>query len=128
MHVLSRIQLFETPWAVAHQVLLSIEFSRQEYCNGLPFPTLGHLLDPGIEPMSRVSPALIDGFFTTVPPGMQISFFFFKIFFLMWTIFKVFVECVTILFLFYILVFWPGGMCDLSYLPNQGLNPSLLHW
>ena len=30
-------------------------------------------------------------------------------FFLMWTIFKVFIEFVTILFLFYVLVFWPGG-------------------
>ena len=39
-------------------------------------------------------------------------FFFFKIFFLvlMWTIFKVFIEFVTILPLFYSLVFWPQGM------------------
>ena len=32
----------------------------------------------------------------------------------MWTIFKVFTEFVTILLLFYVLVFWPGGMWDLS--------------
>ena len=41
------------------------------------------------------------------------SFFFFKIF-LMWTIFKVFIEFVTILVLFYVLVFWPRGMWNLS--------------
>ena len=41
-------------------------FSRQEYWSGLPFPSLGDLPDPGIEP---VSPALAGGFFTTEPPG-----------------------------------------------------------
>ena len=39
---------------------------------------------------------------------------FFKVFFLMWTIFKVFIEFVTILLLLYVLVFWPRGMWDLS--------------
>ena len=42
------------------------------------------------------------------------SFFFRIFFFLMWTIFKVFIEFVTILLLFYVLVFWPQGMWDLS--------------
>ena len=37
------------PWTVAHQALLSVEFSRQEYWNGLPFPSPGDLPDPGIE-------------------------------------------------------------------------------
>ena len=42
-------------------------------------------------------------------------FFLFKIFFfLMWTIFKVFIEFVTVLLLFYVLLFWPWGMWDLS--------------
>ena len=50
-----------TPWTVAHQALLSMGFSRQEDGSGLPFPSPGDLLDPGIEPMS---PALADGFFT----------------------------------------------------------------
>ena len=45
-----------------------MEFSRQEYRSGLPFPPPGDLLDPGIEPVSLVSPALA-GFFTTAPPG-----------------------------------------------------------
>ena len=41
-----------TPWTVAHQAPLSIGFSRQEYCSGLPFPSPGDLPDPGIEPRS----------------------------------------------------------------------------
>ena len=40
-------------------------FPRQEYWNGLPFPTPGDLPDPGIEPMSLVSPALAGGLFTS---------------------------------------------------------------
>ena len=41
-----------------------MEFSRQEYWIGLPFPSPGDLPDPGIEPRS---PALAGGFFTTEP-------------------------------------------------------------
>ena len=41
----------------------------QEYCSGLPFPTLRDLPYPGIEPSSLASPALAGGFFTTAPPG-----------------------------------------------------------
>ena len=44
--VLSRVQLFATPWTVAHQTPLSMGFSRQEYWSGLPFPTSGDLPDP----------------------------------------------------------------------------------
>ena len=44
-----------TPWTVAHQAPLSMEFSRQENWSGLPFPSPGDLPDPGIEP---ASPAL----------------------------------------------------------------------
>ena len=47
-----------TPWTVACQAPLFMEFSRQEYWSGLPFPPPGELPDPGIEPMSPVSPAL----------------------------------------------------------------------
>ena len=42
--------IFRDPWTVALQAPLSIEFSRQEYWSGLPFPTLGHLRNPGIKP------------------------------------------------------------------------------
>ena len=41
-----------TPWAVAHQAPLSMEFSRQEYWSGVPFPSPGNLPNPGIEPRS----------------------------------------------------------------------------
>ena len=51
----SRVRLFATPWAVAHQAPPSMEFSRQEYWSGLPFPSPRDLPDSGIEP---VSPAL----------------------------------------------------------------------
>ena len=52
---LSHVQLFATPWTVAHQAPLSVGISRQEYWSGLPFPSPGNLPNPGIEP---VSPAL----------------------------------------------------------------------
>ena len=42
-----------------------MEFSRQEYWSGLPFPSPGDLPDPGIEP---ASPTLAGGFFTSEPP------------------------------------------------------------
>ena len=50
---------------VAHQAPLSMEFSTQEYWDGLPFPSPGDLPEPGIEPESPVTPALVGGFFTT---------------------------------------------------------------
>ena len=55
-----------TLWTVAHQAPLSMAFPRQEYWSGFPFPSLGHLPDPGIEP---VSPAITDGFFIAEPLG-----------------------------------------------------------
>ena len=58
-----------TPWAVALRVSPSMEFSRQEHWNGLPFPPSGDLPNPGIEPTSLASPALAGRFFTSVPPG-----------------------------------------------------------
>ena len=42
-------QLFATPWTVALQAAQSLEFSRKEYWNRLPFPSLGDLPDPGME-------------------------------------------------------------------------------
>ena len=53
-----------TPWTVAYQTALSVGFSRQEYCSGLPFPSPGDLPDPGI---SSTSPAWAGKFFTTEP-------------------------------------------------------------
>ena len=57
MTSLSCVQLFVTPWTVAHQASLSIGFSRQEYWSGWPFPSPGDLPDPGIEPVPPTSQA-----------------------------------------------------------------------
>ena len=67
---LSPVQLFGTPYTVAHQAPLSMGFFRQEYWSGLPLPSPGDLPNPGINP---VSPALAGGFFTTEPPGKPIA-------------------------------------------------------
>ena len=53
---LSHVQLFVTSWIVACRAPLSMEFSRQEYWSGLPFPSPGNLPDPGSE---MESPSLI---------------------------------------------------------------------
>ena len=68
MHACSVAQLCPTlcDLTVACQAPLFMGFSRQEYWNGLPFPPLGDLSNPGIEPMSL---ALAGNFCTTEPPG-----------------------------------------------------------
>ena len=53
---LSHVQLFATPWTVAHQASLSDGFLRQESWSGVPSPTPGELPDPRIEPTSLMSP------------------------------------------------------------------------
>ena len=65
--LLSRVQLFETPWTVAHQAPPSMGFSRQEYWSGLPFPSPGDLPDPGFE---LVSSMLQVEDLPSEPPGM----------------------------------------------------------
>ena len=55
-----------TLWTVAGHAPLSMEFSRQEYKSGLPFPTTGDLPDPGIQPWS---PALQADSLLSEPPG-----------------------------------------------------------
>ena len=66
---LSRVWLIVTPGTVACQVLLSMEFSRQEFWSGLPFPSPGDLPNPGIKP---TFPALASGFFTTREAGASV--------------------------------------------------------
>ena len=61
----SHVRLFATLWTVAQQAPPSMGFFRQEYWSGFPFPPPGDLPDPGIEPVSLMSPALAGGFFTT---------------------------------------------------------------
>ena len=60
----SRVGLFATPWTVAHQAPLSMEFSRQEYWSGLPLPSPEDLPYPGkvgIKAVSPTSPSLGGG-------------------------------------------------------------------
>ena len=71
----SRVQLFATPWTVAHQAPLSMGFSRQEV-GGLLCPSPGDLPHPGTEP---TPPALESEVLTTGPPGK--SLFFKKLYF-----------------------------------------------
>ena len=58
------VRLLETPWTVTPQAPLSMEFSRQEYWDRLPFPTPGDLPNSGIDPAS-LTPA--GRFFTNCP-------------------------------------------------------------
>ena len=66
MKWLSCVRLFATPWTAAYQAPPSMEFSRQEYWSGLPFPSPGDLPNPGIEPGS---PALQADAVLSEPPG-----------------------------------------------------------
>ena len=66
--ILSRVRLFATLYTVAHQAPLSMQFSRQEYWNGLPFPTPGTFLTQGSNPHVLCLLSLAGGFFITVPP------------------------------------------------------------
>ena len=66
--LLSYIRLFVTLWIVARQAPLSMGFSKQEYWNGLPFPSPGKLPDPGIKPGS---PALQASSLLNEPPGKR---------------------------------------------------------
>ena len=69
----SRVPLFVTPWTVACQAPLSMRFPKQEYWSGLPFPSPGHLPNPGIKLESPMLPALTGAFFTAWPPGKPLS-------------------------------------------------------
>ena len=66
MLMLSHVSLCATPWTITHQAPLSMGFSRQEYWSQVPFPSLGDLPDPGIEPRF---PALQADALTSEPPG-----------------------------------------------------------
>ena len=61
----SHVWLFVKLWNVDCQSSLTMGFSRQEYWNGLSRPPPGDLPDPGIEPISLMSPALEGRFFAT---------------------------------------------------------------
>ena len=67
----SHVLLNLTSRTVACQVPLSKEFSKQEYWNGLTFPTAGDLPDPGIKPLS---PALQADYLPAEPLGKQVVY------------------------------------------------------
>ena len=69
MKLLSRVQLFATPWLCDYQAPPSMGFSRQEYWSGLPFPSSGDLPDPVIEPGS---PEFQADALTSEPPGKPV--------------------------------------------------------
>ena len=64
--LLSRVRLFATPWTVVYQGPPSMEFSRQEYWSGLPFPSPGYLPNSGIKPGS---PTMQADTLPSKPPG-----------------------------------------------------------
>ena len=64
--VFSHVQLFATPWTVAHQAPLFMGFSGQEYWRELPLPSPGDLPNPGIKPRS---PVLAGKLFTPETPA-----------------------------------------------------------
>ena len=65
LSLFSHVRLFATPWIVALQAPLSMDFSRQEYWSGFPCPPPGDLPDTRIKPGSLMSPALPGRFFAT---------------------------------------------------------------
>ena len=64
---------FSFPRTVVLQASLSMGFPWQEHLHGLPFPTPGDLLDPGIKHKTPVSPDFAGGFFTVEPSRKQKS-------------------------------------------------------
>ena len=75
MNVLSHSVVSDSAiiWTVACQAPVSMGFSRKEYWSGLPLPPPGDLLDPGIEPMSPVSPVLQADSLMAASSGKQIN-------------------------------------------------------
>ena len=71
----AQLCLTVSPWTVARQTSLSMGFSRQEYWNGLPYPSPGDLPNPGIKPVSPAALALASRFFTAEPPGKPMSIY-----------------------------------------------------
>ena len=66
----SHVRFFVIPWTVARQPPLSMGYFRQEYWNGLPFPSPRDLPNPGIEPRS---PALQEDSLLSEPTGKPVA-------------------------------------------------------
>ena len=78
--MLSRV--FATPWIVAHQAPLSMEFSRQKYWRGLPFSFPGDLPNPGIKPGSPALQAAAS--LLSEPPEKPLNISLFWLFTNLW--------------------------------------------
>ena len=66
LNCFSCVRVFATPWTLARQASLSMEFFRQEYWSGLPCPPLGDLPNPEIKARS---PALQEDSLPAEPQG-----------------------------------------------------------
>ena len=95
---------FATPWTVTCQDPLSMGLPRQKYWSELPFPSPGDLPDPGIEPASL---ALESIFFTTEPPGNNLSIAFLLCYQFLLHVFYGSVSCYFISFSFFFFFFLP---------------------
>ena len=73
----SHVRPLATPWTIACQTTPSMGFSKQEYWNGLPFPSPGHLPTPGIE---LGSPSLQADSLPAEPPVYDLSYLLFHYF------------------------------------------------
>ena len=106
-----------TPWTVAHQTPLSMGFSRQEYWSGLPFPSPGDLLHPGIKPRSPALQADFSIRLTSLHMIISSSIHYFILLIICLLTWQVVID----------LVKWRICMllCPPS-VPTQGLNPHLL--
>ena len=71
----SHVRFFTTLWSIAHQAPLSMGFSRQEYWSRLPFPFLGDLPNPGVEPKPLYLLHCQAGSLPLVPPGKPCNSF-----------------------------------------------------
>ena len=61
---LNHVRPFAASWTMASQAPLSLEFSKQDFWNGVPFSPPGNLPYPGVKPASLASPSLTGRFFT----------------------------------------------------------------
>ena len=94
---LSHGQLFVTPWTVAYEAPQSMEFSRQEYWSGLPFPSPGDLPNPGIKPRS---PALQADALLSEPPSFLHSLYIWIIVFYHMCLLQIFSPSLCFIFSF----------------------------